>query len=52
MSADSTKCSFTIEEIQIQKDDPRLKQFFELPEEEKQSSFEVIIHPCGVTQQY
>jgi hypothetical protein len=38
MSADSTECSFTITEA-IQKEDPRLKQFLELAEEEKQSSF-------------
>jgi hypothetical protein len=32
-----TECSFTIEELQ--KDDPRLKQLLEVPEEEKQPSF-------------
>ena len=37
MSADSTECSFTSEEIQ--RDDLRLKQYLDLPEEEKQSSF-------------
>jgi hypothetical protein len=37
VSADSAECSFTIEEIQ--KDDSKLKEFLELPEEEKQSSF-------------
>jgi hypothetical protein len=34
--ADSTESTFTITEIE--KDDPRLKQYLELPEEEKQSS--------------
>src|SRR5215831_4914716 len=37
MSADSTENTFTFTEIQM--DDPRLKQYLELPEEEKQSSF-------------
>lgn len=37
MSADSTECLLTIEEIQ--KDDSRSKEFLQLPEEEKQSSF-------------
>jgi hypothetical protein len=36
-NADSTECS-TWSEC-FQKDDPRLKQYDELPEEEKQSSF-------------
>jgi hypothetical protein len=37
MSADSMEAHFTITEIK--KDDPSLKQYLELPEEEKQSSF-------------
>jgi hypothetical protein len=41
MSTDSSTDSFTIE--RIEKGDPRLKQYLELPEEEKQSTFDVII---------
>ena len=37
MSSDATECSFTLTEIR--KDDPKLKQYFELPKEETQSSF-------------
>lgn len=38
MSTDA-RCSFTITEIR--KDDPRLKEFDELPEDEKQVTFRV-----------
>ena len=38
MSTDA-RCSFTITEIR--KDDPRLKEFDELPEDEKQSSIHI-----------
>ena len=42
MSDDSTnECSFTIEEFR--KDDPRLRQLLEIPEEAKQSSFHATI---------
>jgi hypothetical protein len=41
VSADSTTESFTIEEFR--KDDPRLRQFLEIPEEAKQSSFHATI---------
>jgi len=37
MSSDSSECQFTITEFR--KDDPRLKEYDDLPEEEKQSSF-------------
>ena len=44
MSAESVNSAFTSITIrEIQKDDPRLKQFFELPEEEHQSSCLVTI---------
>jgi hypothetical protein len=37
MSSDSSECQFKITEFR--KDDPRLKEYDDLPEEEKQSSF-------------
>ena len=37
MSADSTECSFMIEEIH--KDDPRLEEFLDFPDEGNQSAF-------------
>jgi len=41
MDEDSISDSFTIEEMR--KDDPRLRAFLEIPEEEKQSSFSATI---------
>ena len=47
MSTDSSGCQFTITEVR--KDDPWLKEFDDLPEEEKQSSFHVELQllPCS-----
>ena len=41
MNSDSNECLFTITEMR--KDDPRLREYDELPEEEKQSSFHVAL---------
>jgi hypothetical protein len=49
MSTDSNGCQFSQFTItEIRKNDPRLKKYDELPEEEKQSSFVATIHLlCG-----